>query len=158
MTQPRMLTGDRPTGQLHLGHYVGTLKNRIKYQHNYESFFLVADLHMLTTRNRTEDIQGTFENARHLVLDALAAGIEPETVICGSQAEGQRGDGPCFGGRHPFAAADIHIQAMRLLADIDHPYRRNRHLQGRRQCRGATRLPDDSGVRGSAVGASANDA
>ena len=80
MTQPRMLTGDRPTGQLHLGHYVGTLKNRIKYQHNYESFFLVADLHMLTTRNRTEDIQGTFENARHLVLDALAAGIEPETV------------------------------------------------------------------------------
>ena len=80
MTQPRMLTGDRPTGQLHLGHYVGTLKNRIKYQHNYESFFLVADLHMLTTRNRTEDIRGTFENARHLVLDALAAGIEPEAV------------------------------------------------------------------------------
>jgi len=75
-----MLTGDRPTGQLHLGHYVGTLKNRIKYQHNYESFFLVADLHMLTTRHRPEDIQGTFENARHLVLDALAAGIEPETV------------------------------------------------------------------------------
>jgi tryptophanyl-tRNA synthetase len=56
------------------------LKNRIKYQHNYESFFLVADLHMLTTRNRAEDIQGTFENARHLVLDALAAGIEPEAV------------------------------------------------------------------------------
>jgi tryptophanyl-tRNA synthetase len=75
-----MLTGDRPTGQLHLGHYVGTLKNRIKFQHNYESFFLVADLHMLTTRNRPDDIQGTFENARHLVLDALAAGIEPKAV------------------------------------------------------------------------------
>jgi tryptophanyl-tRNA synthetase len=79
-TKPRMLTGDRPTGKLHLGHYVGTLKNRVRYQHNYESFFLVADLHMLTTKNSPEDIARVDANARQLVLDSIAAGIEPETV------------------------------------------------------------------------------
>jgi tryptophanyl-tRNA synthetase len=76
----RMLTGDRPTGRLHLGHYVGTLKNRVRYQVDFESFFLVADLHMLTTRNSPEDIAEIDTHAHHLVLDALAAGIEPERV------------------------------------------------------------------------------
>lgn len=76
----RMLTGDRPTGKLHLGHYIGTIKNRVAYQHEYESFFLVADLHMLTTRNSPEDIQQVDANARQLVLDAIAAGIEPDAV------------------------------------------------------------------------------
>ena len=76
----RMLTGDRPTGMLHLGHYVGTLHNRVKYQHLYESFFIIADLHMLTTKNRPEHISQVDQNARHLVLDAIAAGIEPEHV------------------------------------------------------------------------------
>lgn len=80
MTLKRMLTGDRPTGKLHLGHYVGTLKNRLKYQHEYESFFIIADLHMLTTRNSAEDIARTDANARDLVLDALSAGIEPHKV------------------------------------------------------------------------------
>ena len=78
MTQPRLLTGDRPTGKLHLGHYVGSLENRVRLQHRYECFFLVADLHMLTTKNSKEDILESAENARHLVLDSLAAGIEPE--------------------------------------------------------------------------------
>ena len=76
----RMLTGDRPTGKLHLGHYVGTLKNRVKYQHEYESYFIIADLHMLTTKNSKEQIQETDANARDLVLDSIAAGIEPEKV------------------------------------------------------------------------------
>src|SRR5579884_3843331 len=73
-----MLTGDRPTGRLHLGHYVGTLKNRVRYQHEYESFFIIADLHMLTTKHLPEHIRETDVNARELVLDAIAAGIDPQ--------------------------------------------------------------------------------
>ncbi len=76
----RLLTGDRPTGKLHLGHYVGTIKNRVRQQHSYESFFLVADLHMLTTRNQPEHIREIDAHARQMVLDAIAAGIEPEHV------------------------------------------------------------------------------
>ncbi len=49
----RMLTGDRPTGKLHVGHYVGSIANRVRLQHEYESFFIIADLHMLTTKNST---------------------------------------------------------------------------------------------------------
>ena len=48
--KPRLLTGDRPTGRLHLGHYVGSLSNRVRLQHQYESFFIIADLHTLTTK------------------------------------------------------------------------------------------------------------
>ena len=73
-----MLTGDRPTGKLHVGHYVGSIANRVKLQHDYESFFIIADLHMLTTKNTKEDIAEVSANARTMVLDALAAGIEPE--------------------------------------------------------------------------------
>lgn len=80
MTTKRMLTGDRPTGKLHLGHYVGTLKNRVRYQHEYESFFIIADLHMLTTKNRPDDIREADGNARDLVLDSIAAGIDPAKV------------------------------------------------------------------------------
>ncbi|MDH5605965.1 MAG: tryptophan--tRNA ligase, partial [Anaerolineae bacterium] len=75
----RMLTGDRPTGKLHLGHYVGTLKNRVRLQHEYESFFIIADLHMLTTKNKPEEIADIDKNARDLVLDSIAAGIAPES-------------------------------------------------------------------------------
>ena len=80
MIQQRMLTGDRPTGKLHLGHYVGTLKNRVNYQHDYESFFILADIHMLTTKHLPEHIRETDTNARLLVLDSIAAGIDPERV------------------------------------------------------------------------------
>jgi tryptophanyl-tRNA synthetase len=79
-TKPRLLTGDRPTGRLHIGHWVGTLRNRVRLQHEYESFFIVADLHMLTTRSTREEIDLVDQRARELVLDALAAGIEPERV------------------------------------------------------------------------------
>jgi tryptophanyl-tRNA synthetase len=77
--RPRLLTGDRPTGPLHLGHYVGSLLNRVRLQLEYDCFFIVADLHMLTTKNSPEDIARADQNARGLVLDALSAGIEPET-------------------------------------------------------------------------------
>ncbi len=52
----RILTGDRPTGRLHLGHYVGSLRNRVELQGKYESFFIIADLHSLTTKQRKSDV------------------------------------------------------------------------------------------------------
>src|SRR3990170_624282 len=71
----RLLTGDRPTGSLHLGHYVGTLYNRVRLQDDYDCFFLLADLHLLTTRlEKLEEIRA---NARDIVLDYLSVGIDP---------------------------------------------------------------------------------
>ncbi len=78
MTTQRMLTGDRPTGKLHLGHYVGSIRNRVRLQREHDGFFLLADVHMLTTKNAKQDIASVAQNARHVVLDALTAGIEPE--------------------------------------------------------------------------------
>jgi len=75
--KPRILTGDRPTGRLHLGHYVGTLANRVRLQDEYECFFLVADLHMLTTRTELERLRQTSDNIRQVVLDNLSVGIDP---------------------------------------------------------------------------------
>ncbi len=77
----RVLTGDRPTGKLHLGHYVGSLVNRVKLQDQYECFFLIADLHMLTTKPSKEDIERIDKNAREMVLDYLAVGIDPEKSV-----------------------------------------------------------------------------
>jgi tryptophanyl-tRNA synthetase len=74
----RMLTGDRPTGQLHLGHFVGSIENRIRLQTEYEAFFIIADLHMLTTSNTRAAIDQVSANARDMVLDQLSAGIDPE--------------------------------------------------------------------------------
>jgi len=74
----RLLTGDRPTGKLHVGHYVGTLANRVRLQDEYECFFLVADLHMLTTRTELERLRQTGQNIRDVVLDNLSVGIDPE--------------------------------------------------------------------------------
>lgn len=75
----RILTGDRPTSnQFHLGNYVGTLHNRIKLQHDYETFIMVADLHSLTTHaGKSEHIK---ENTNELVLQYLAVGLDPEQV------------------------------------------------------------------------------
>jgi tryptophanyl-tRNA synthetase len=77
MEQRRILTGDRPTGRLHLGHYIGSIRNRVKLQEEYECFFIIADLHMLTTRPAKENIEAITENAREMVLDYLACGIDP---------------------------------------------------------------------------------
>ncbi len=77
MEKKRILTGDRPTGRLHLGHYVGSLRNRVRLQDEYECYFIIADLHMLTTKNSAEEIAATADNARGLVLDCLSAGIDP---------------------------------------------------------------------------------
>lgn len=74
----RMLTGDRPSGKLHLGHFVGSVENRIRLQQEYEAFFIIADLHLLTTSNTRAAIDQVTQNARDMVLDQLSAGIDPE--------------------------------------------------------------------------------
>jgi tryptophanyl-tRNA synthetase len=76
-TKPRLLTGDRPTGPLHLGHLVGTLETRVALQDDHECFIIVADLHTLTTRPRKDDIAELPANVRDVVLDQLAVGIDP---------------------------------------------------------------------------------
>lgn len=79
-TRKRILTGDRPTGKLHLGHFVGSHRHRLALQDQYECFFLVADLHMLTTKPDKESILLITENARAIVMDHLAIGIDPKKV------------------------------------------------------------------------------
>ncbi len=73
----RILTGDRPTGRMHLGHYVGSLANRVRLQDEYECFFIVADLHTLTTKPEREAIATIGDNVHQMVIDYLAAGIDP---------------------------------------------------------------------------------
>jgi tryptophanyl-tRNA synthetase len=81
MGRKRILTGDRPTGKLHLGHYAGSLQNRVKLQSAYDCLFIIADLHMLTTRPEKEQIEQVAQNVRDIVLDYLAAGIDPQRSI-----------------------------------------------------------------------------
>lgn len=72
----RILTGDRPTGKLHLGHYVGSLKNRVDLQNEYDQFVLIADVQALTDNFlEPEKVSG---RVRDLVLDYVSVGIDPE--------------------------------------------------------------------------------
>lgn len=72
----RMLTGDRPTGALHIGHYFGSLRNRVRLQDaGVESWVLVADYQVITDREVIGDIQGS---VRELLTDYLAVGIDPD--------------------------------------------------------------------------------
>jgi len=72
----RILTGDRPTGRLHLGHYVGSLSNRVKLQDQYDCYILIADAQALTDHFEHPDILK--ENIREVVKDYLSVGIDPE--------------------------------------------------------------------------------
>ncbi|MGQ0814589.1 MAG: tryptophan--tRNA ligase [Gemmatimonadota bacterium] len=79
--QKRLLTGDRPTGRLHLGHWVGSIQNRVRLQDEYDCFFIVADLHTLTTRPEKDAIAEVEGNVREMVLDYLSAGIDPNRSV-----------------------------------------------------------------------------
>jgi tryptophanyl-tRNA synthetase len=76
----RILTGDRPTGKLHLGHYVGSLKNRIELQDTYETFIIVVDLNSLTTKPEPEKLRQVPEHTRQMLIDYLAVGLDPAKV------------------------------------------------------------------------------
>jgi tryptophanyl-tRNA synthetase len=75
MYADRVLSGMRPTGALHLGHYHGVLKNWVQLQHEYECYFFVADWHALTTHYESPHI--IEENVWDMVIDWLAAGVDP---------------------------------------------------------------------------------
>ena len=75
VSSQRVLSGMRPTGRLHLGHYHGVLKNWVRLQHEYECFFFVADWHALTTEY--EHPQKIEESVWDMVIDWLAAGVNP---------------------------------------------------------------------------------
>ena len=74
MQNKRILTGDRPTGPLHLGHYIGSLQNRVKAQKTHDSFFVIADLHTLTTRPAKKQIGQLKEFVYQIVADILSEG------------------------------------------------------------------------------------
>ena len=75
MKRRRVLSGMRPTGKLHLGHYVGALENWVSLQETYQNFHLIADYHVLTTQLDTSHIT---ENTLEMLKDWLAVGIDPE--------------------------------------------------------------------------------
>ncbi|TQK73914.1 tryptophanyl-tRNA synthetase [Brevibacillus sp. AG162] len=74
----RILTGDRITGKLHLGHYVGSLKNRVELQTQYETYLILADVQALTTHFEKPEL--IKQNLRNVALDYLSAGIHPDSA------------------------------------------------------------------------------
>ncbi|MCE9573930.1 MAG: tryptophan--tRNA ligase [Deltaproteobacteria bacterium] len=84
-TRPRILTGDTPTGRLHLGHWVGSLENRVRLQDQYDCFFLIANMHAFTTRaEKPDEIR---RDTLEIVKDWLAVGIDPERSTLVLQTE-----------------------------------------------------------------------
>lgn len=85
ITKPRILTGDRPTGPLHIGHLVGSLKSRVALQHDYDTFILIADVQALTDHFETP--QKVRDNVLEVALDYLAVGLDPRacTFVIQSQ-------------------------------------------------------------------------
>jgi len=76
MDKKRILTGDRPTGRMHLGHFVGSLKNRVKLQDSYDQFVMIADVQALT--DNFEQPQKVRASIKEVLLDYLAVGIDPK--------------------------------------------------------------------------------
>jgi tryptophanyl-tRNA synthetase len=74
MPKKRILSGMRPTGKLHIGHYVGALENWVKLQDEYENFHLIADYHVLTTDLNTDNV---YHNSIEMLSDWLASGLDP---------------------------------------------------------------------------------
>src|SRR6188474_2038988 len=85
MFSNRVLSGMRPTGALHLGHYHGVLKNWIRLQHEFQCLFFVADWHALTTHYDTPEIIG--QNVWDMLVDWLAAGVDPSQATLFIQSQ-----------------------------------------------------------------------
>ena len=75
MKKQIILTGDRPTGQLHLGHYVGSLENRVRLQEDHQQFIMIADMQALT--DNADNPEKVRNNVVEVALDYLAAGLDP---------------------------------------------------------------------------------
>src|SRR3972149_1835392 len=80
-----IVSGMRPTGRLHLGHFQGALKNWLRLQERFQCYFFVADWHALTTDYATP--QGILQSSHEIVLDWLSVGLDPErcVIFCQSQ-------------------------------------------------------------------------
>lgn len=85
MTKKRILTGDRPTGKLHLGHYIGTLENRVRLQDDYKTYIMVADVQALT--DNFDNPEKVRESVHDVTLDNLAAGLDPEKSVLFVQSQ-----------------------------------------------------------------------
>jgi tryptophanyl-tRNA synthetase len=84
-TKPVILTGDTPTGQLHLGHYVGSVKRRVELQDTHDCYFIIANIHAYTTReDKPEEIR---RDCFEIVRDYLAMGIDPRKSTIFLQSE-----------------------------------------------------------------------
>ena len=77
MSKPRILTGDTPTGRLHLGHYVGSIENRLALQDAYECYFLIANVHAFTSPSRAAAPEDIRQSVLDIATDWLAVGIDP---------------------------------------------------------------------------------
>ncbi|AGI25258.1 tryptophanyl-tRNA ligase [Pseudomonas sp. ATCC 13867] len=84
-SQRRVLSGMRPTGRLHLGHYHGVLQNWVKLQHEYECFFSIVDWHALTTEY--DETEGIRRHVRDMAIDWLAVGISPSAATLFIQSQ-----------------------------------------------------------------------
>ncbi len=76
MAKKNILTGDRPTGNLHIGHYFGSLQNRVKMQYDYNTYIIIADVQALT--DNYDNPEKVRKNVKELAIDYLSAGIDPE--------------------------------------------------------------------------------
>src|SRR4029079_11716250 len=74
--RPRILTGDTPTGRLHLGHWVGSLENRVRLQDQYDCYFIIANIQAFSTR--MDCPTEIHDNVIEIMLDYLAIGIDPK--------------------------------------------------------------------------------
>ncbi len=85
MHKPRILTGDTPTGRLHLGHWVGSIENRVALQDEYDCYFIIANIQAFTTRmDRPAEVHS---NVLEVAMDYLAAGIDPKKSTIFIQSE-----------------------------------------------------------------------
>lgn len=83
--KPRILTGDTPTGKLHLGHWVGSVENRVMMQDDYDCYFIIANMHAFTTR--AKDPAAIRQAVFDITLDYLSAGIDPDKSTIFVQSE-----------------------------------------------------------------------
>lgn len=85
MNKKRILTGDRPSGRLHLGHYVGSLQNRVFLQNDYETFILIADVQALTTHFHNPTL--IKDSILQITMDNLSVGLDPSIVTFVQQSQ-----------------------------------------------------------------------
>ncbi len=85
--RPRVLTGDTPTGRLHLGHYVGSIESRLAMQETHDCFFIIANVHALTSEERLKNPAEVRESILQITTDYLAAGIDPARSVIFLQSE-----------------------------------------------------------------------